>query len=584
MNPTPETKPPRQSEKARKQATVSRPQGADHPYLKPAYGRSTLREDQLDHARALALRLAKDKTPGCFNAPLAQLEDMALAVAEARADGINPRTASKDEFALREWRAFCEVAGLEADLQSEWAQRFPERESLKLASWLLWRAQRAVPRARKGVAKPMSIYQNYLALRRVFRSRSVELTPPGVVRETLKGLIRRFVRHYGIEKLRAKRVEPVTPAMVAKVLAMTDEPGKTVNGMQWNLSDWTCFIVLAWMVINLSVGSRKGESTELQGDVDWNDWFTRAAVTYDLKGKIHMDPHESLLRAMCEGDFAMLAPKGSKCDQFGTCHGTEPIILPFHDDAMNAARWLRDIDLRRPVHGDKRRHMPLFAREDGKPFKDADFAKRIMGALEATLGSARAKLYSPHSWRVWIASSLRMCNASDARIQAMGRWLNRLKFTQGCRSRSTRYGSTSSWLCAGSTRRGRRASRRWTRPTQYCCGGRSYASEQAEKTAFEGGAAINQTNSRLGHRLSKRENASKSTGRKTESGSQPPSSAAPSKKPTAAGDSAPAAYYTTRLGCGEPAIRKTSSTPTASTTRYGDVRREHATRPTMRCL
>ena len=47
-----------------------------------------------------------------------------------------------------------------------------------------------------------------------------------------------------------------------------------------------------------------------------------------------------------------------------------------------------------------------------------------MGALEATLGAARAKLYSPHSWRVWIASSLRMCNASDARIQAMGRWLN----------------------------------------------------------------------------------------------------------------------------------------------------------------
>ena len=181
----------------------------------------------------------------------------------------------------------------------------------------------------------MSIYQNYLALRRVFRSRSVELTPPGVVRETLKGLIRRFIRYYGIEKLRAKRVEPVTPAMIAKVLAMADEPNRTVNGNAWTFGDWTCFIVMAWMVINLSVGSRKGESTELTGDVDNNDWFTRGAVTYDLKGKVHVDPDEHLLRAMTEGDFAMLAPKGSKCDQFGTCHGTEPIMLPFHDDPLN---------------------------------------------------------------------------------------------------------------------------------------------------------------------------------------------------------------------------------------------------------
>ena len=40
-----------------------------------------------------------------------------------------------------------------------------------------------------------------------------------------------------------------------------------VNGRAWDINDWTCFIVTAWMVINLSVGSRKGESTKLPGDV-----------------------------------------------------------------------------------------------------------------------------------------------------------------------------------------------------------------------------------------------------------------------------------------------------------------------------
>ena len=127
---------------------------------------------------------------------------------------------------------------------------------------------------------------------------------------------------------------------------------------------------------------------------------------------------------MREGDRALLGPRGSKCDQYGTCHGTEPIILPFHDDELNAARWLRDIELRWPAHGDERRRLPLFPDENGRPFKDAAFAALIRGGLVVGGGAARAGLVSPHSGRAWLASALRMCGASDARIQAMGRWLN----------------------------------------------------------------------------------------------------------------------------------------------------------------
>ena len=178
------------------------------------------------------------------------------------------------------------------------------------------------------------------------------------------------------------------------------------------------------MVINLSVGSRKGESTQLPGDVDENDWFNRASVTYEIKGRVYTDPSVTLLESMAEGDRAMLAPRGSKCDQYGTAHGTEPIILPYHDHPLNAARWLRDIDVRDPTHGNARHKKPLFADPQGAPFTDAAFTKLVMTVLAKVLGDARVKLYSPHSWRVWLASSLRMCGATDARIQAMGRWLN----------------------------------------------------------------------------------------------------------------------------------------------------------------
>ena len=137
-----------------------------------------------------------------------------------------------------------------------------------------------------------------------------------------------------------------------------------------------------------------------------------------------MDPTEEELDSMTEGDCAKMSPRGSKCDAWGTCHGTEPIILPYHDDPLNAAKWLRDIEKRWPAHGACRRTLPLFPTAEGKPFKDNAFAALIMAAITATVGEARAKLFSPHSWRVWLASSLRMCGATDARIQAMGRWLN----------------------------------------------------------------------------------------------------------------------------------------------------------------
>ena len=259
---------------------------------------------------SLSTRNAEPARP-VWRRPRAGIErdagEMALAVAEARADGINPRTASKDAFALREFEAFAALWEFDPNLRTEWTRAFPERESLKLAAFLLFRAQRAVPRSKRAaVAKPMSIYQNFLALRRVFRARDVELPPSGTVRETLRGLLRRFVRRYGIEKLRPCRVEPVTPAIIASVVRAGQEGKAVIKGRPWALHDWTCFIVTAWMVINLSVGSRKAESTQLPGDVDENDWFTRGSVSYKINGRHHMDPEEAALKTMKEGDHAAL--------------------------------------------------------------------------------------------------------------------------------------------------------------------------------------------------------------------------------------------------------------------------------------
>ena len=350
---------------------------------------------------------------------------MALAVAEAKADGVNPRTAAKDNFAEREFNLYAQLRGFDPDLQSSWLHRFPQRENLKHAGFLLFRAQRAKPRSKGDVvAKPMSIFQNYLALRRVFRQRGVDMPSTTSVRDTLKGLIQRAKRRFGIEWLRKKQVEPVTPPMIRKAVHIAHGGERRINTLLWSIPNWVCFIVTAWMVINLQVGSRKGESTRLPGDVDHNDWFTRKSLTFIIGGRVVVDPTEEQLNAMKEGDKARLAPKGAKCDQYGTCHGTEPIVMPFHDDELNPARWLRDIELRWPCHGADRERLPLFCDEHGQPFTDSRFASYINAVIAMVVGPERAKLFSPHSWRVWLASALRMRNAQDGLIMAFGRWLN----------------------------------------------------------------------------------------------------------------------------------------------------------------
>ncbi|KAL1527879.1 hypothetical protein AB1Y20_009255 [Prymnesium parvum] len=113
----------------------------------------------------------------------------------------------------------------------------------------------------------------------------------------------------------------------------------------------------------------------------------------------------------------------AKCDQWGTCWGTEP-VLPFHDDDLNPARWLRDMEVLWPCNGQQREHVALFAQQDGSPFSDSVFSNLIHSVLERVLGHQRASLYSPHSWRVWLASALRVLGASDALIQSFGRWMN----------------------------------------------------------------------------------------------------------------------------------------------------------------
>lgn len=74
-----------------------------------------------------------------------------------------------------------------------------------------------------------------------------------------------------------------------------------------------------------------------------------------------------------------------------------PIVLPFRESTLNPAKWLRDLELHLPCHGQERATTPLFARADGQPYSDSQFSELINLTIAKAVGHDRAKLYSPHS-------------------------------------------------------------------------------------------------------------------------------------------------------------------------------------------
>ena len=83
---------------------------------------------------------------------------------------------------------------------------------------------------------------------------------------------------------------PITPRIIRLVLTAATTGTYVLKGVRWALSNWDVFIVMAWMAINLSVGSRKGESTRLPGDESSNDWFTRRSLTWNISHTTIVDP------------------------------------------------------------------------------------------------------------------------------------------------------------------------------------------------------------------------------------------------------------------------------------------------------
>lgn len=268
-------------------------------------------EPDAAHVERIAERLIQDRTPGAIHAPASELRELAFVVAQAKADGANPRTLSKDESAWKQFEEYANKRGFDPNLQSSWAERFPERESLKLAGFLLYAAQQIKRRSKADPsAKPLCVYQRYLALPRIFKRREVVLPMTTTVRDTLKGVLQRLVRDHGIEAPQQRRTEPITLYIVRQLIRPTREGNKRVRGVRWSLANWDCFIITAWEVINLSASTRKGEPALPPGDR--NTTVTGTPVTRSpttSRGARGLTPQKTCCFPWQRGTLLPLSPR-----------------------------------------------------------------------------------------------------------------------------------------------------------------------------------------------------------------------------------------------------------------------------------
>ena len=97
--------------------------------------------------------------------------------------------------------------------------------------------------------------------------------------------------------------------------------------------------------------------------------------------------------------------------------------MRYHPTApLNLFRELAEYEIRRQVDGDARRVAPLLLDETGSHWTKPRLAGFFAALLTLVFGAERAKRYSVHSFRVYLACALRAAGASRELIMEMLRW------------------------------------------------------------------------------------------------------------------------------------------------------------------
>jgi integrase len=249
----------------------------------------------------------------------------------------------------------------------------------------------------------------------------------------LKGMLTRYVISYG--PIRPDQSLAIPKPVFIALLALDDVQ---LGRMKYSKRSKQGVHLRAMLQTGAQSGLRLDECS-VGRTRSWDKRkISRRSLRWRIKGRIVHSPSPAQLGALSEvdRDGACLLPGCSKCDPFGTKHGSKVIFLPFKPShAFNAATALRDLELAEPIMELHLREMtPLFQLDNGEPFPASMVRSMLhyMFQIPSVRGlvpdhhtDAHGKpRYTFHSLRRTFATCLARAGADRPRIQSMVRWLD----------------------------------------------------------------------------------------------------------------------------------------------------------------
>jgi hypothetical protein len=380
-------------------------------------------------ATELATKLAQDGSPLALRPPdPARLEALCEAHIAATQTVHAEGTLGVDGTAWRRWEAYCQDMGTPPVRSTDGTSAFSDstagdRETILQSGFLIHLATVVEPRAKASpAAKPQSLFNNLLAVRRVHQRLNIEFRVCKGAGLTLKAQIRRFVLENGPEALMPARKEPLDANSLRRILRV--EPGTRIGR---RLLDWNNYFFISYKAMlctGLAAAFRKAELCLPDGATFALGQLSMASVSWVIRGVSVSSTARDRLANLTVGDFCVIKPPICKNDPFALHFGTKPIWLPVNDDPINAARAIAAMVLadETPTHCPER--TPLFRTSSGAgdAIRHGEADATFRDLIAAAFTSADPSRWSLHSLRIGAACALLAARASHALIQAVCRW------------------------------------------------------------------------------------------------------------------------------------------------------------------
>lgn len=352
-----------------------------------------------------------------------KVRDLYQAVRSAARAAAPKTTARTNSSAWKSWVAWCRRMGADPwrnDRDSNTGRDHAgrEKETLLLAGFVLNSYMEMAPGPGRKVPKPQSAMNRAYAVRRVHATENIEMVDLKFVNRVLRGMTVRFVEEHGPEALAPQHREPFTREDLTNLFAVPE--GTKVSGfspVSWTDPLWAA--TRARHALQSETGFRV---SEVAGPFTTSA-LKRANLRWRFRGRIYESLTEEQLRALDEGDAAIIRPPPAKNDTFGAHFGGHPIWLRYDPSVSHNAAWrLAQYELVAPCTGD-RKEWPLFARDGRALAFSQDHAQKLLrGLLLSFKSNAEAQRYSVHSFRVYYACALLAAGYSLWEIQAFARW------------------------------------------------------------------------------------------------------------------------------------------------------------------